>query len=387
MGLIIGLGSRPRPMRYALLVTALLTSIGCGRSVVLGQETWELSRAPTLSIGVADGPGPTTFHDIRGVATPEPGMVAVADGGSKEIRIFSSAGGYLRSFGREGDGPEEFRRIAWIDMCGGQAIVAYDAHRFRVTKWTVDGELLDEFSVESPARDMPPYSVACGASGDFVVMAWPSAVGVTRDPGPYRPPVEIGIADQQGRQETYVGTFPGPERIRTEQNDRPHPFGKSTFIGIGSAGVYVGTADSFAVHLIDSSGRTKTFGRDGPVSPLTRHERELWIDSYLVRAPEEQRLSLKRQFMAHQWVPDIPPAYGDLRVDRLGYVWVSAYHFGDMGENGMVEWSVFGPEGASVATVLIPSTFRPSEIGRDYLLGVSEDDLGVQRVHRYGLTR
>lgn len=292
---------RLRPVRDALFIGGLVLALGCGRSTLVGQETWSLSGEPTVVIGVAQGPGPSTFHDIRGVVRAGPDVIVVADGGSKQIRVFSSAGEFLRSFGRDGDGPREFRAIAWLELCGGTAIVAYDSRRHRVTKWGTDGTLLSEFGVESPAGDLPPYQVRCGTSGDFVVMAWPRVVGVSRDRGPYRPSVSIGVADQRGRLNRLVGEFPGPERLRTERNDRPHPFGKLTHVGIGPAGVYVGTADSFAVQLVDSIGRVRTFGTGRPVLPLTPQLREDWIDTYLARAPEGQRPSLKRSLLDSEW--------------------------------------------------------------------------------------
>lgn len=376
--------------RLAIAAVGLIASWAVGPAEATGQTRWRLSADPTLVIGSTDGPRPETFHVIRGAVTAPNGMIVVADGGSKELRVFSGAGWFVRSFGRRGDGPREFRDIGWIDMCGGPAVVAYDAIRHRITKWDTEGSLLDEFSVEGPGGDLPPYGVDCGRSGTFVVLGWPEEVRMPLPPGPYRPNVLIGIADERGRHQRLIGEFPGAERLRTEHNDLPHPFGTSTTVRMGVGGVYVGTADSFAIDLIAASGERRTFGGGHAATPLSRQMRERWVDAYLTAAPPEQRPSLRRSLLHSEyseWIPAVAPAYAGFRIDRLGFVWVSPYVIGDPGSGASVEWSVFDPGGELVATVMVPGDFQPTEIGGGYVLGVSTDAMGIERVERYTLIR
>lgn len=208
--------------------------------------------------------------------------------------------------------------------------------------------------------------------------------------GPYRPDVLVGVADERGRRQRLIGEFPGAERLRTENHDRPHPFGKSTTVRMGAGGVYVGTADSFAIDLITASGERRTFGRGHAATPLSRQMREQWVDAYLRAAPPELRPSLRRSLLHSEyseWIPDVAPAYTGFQIDRLGFVWVSPHVIGDPGSGASTEWSVFDPGGELVATVIVPGDFQPTEIGGDYLLGVSTDAMGVERVERHTLIR
>ena len=50
-------------------------------------------------------------------------------------------------------------------------------------------------------------------------------------------------------------------------------------------------------------------------------------------------------------------------------------------------WNVFDPEGVLVARVELPENFNPTEIGPDYVLGVGWDDLNIEYVRLYALTR
>jgi hypothetical protein len=341
-----------------------------------------------MVIGVVDGPPEETFHKIRGAVAADNGMVVVADGGSAELRVYSAEGDFVRSFGRIGDGPREFRMLSWIDMCGGPVIVAYDRFRRRITKWDTEGVLQDEFLVEGVAADLPPYRVRCGPSGSFVVMGWSHPRDADGE-GPYRPIVPIGLADERGRPVRVLGDFPTDERLRTGAQDGPYFFGRRTSIAMGPAGVYVGTADSFSVELIDSKGAQTTFGLDRPLQPMSDASREQWIDWYLdeKQTPDSRRASFKRTMLQSEWVPHVPPAYGEVLVDNVGFVWVEPYVIGKPVVDTRVEWTVFDSQGTLVATAMLPGGFRPTEIGTDYLLGVGEDEFGIERVYRYTLAR
>jgi hypothetical protein len=327
------------------------------------------------------------FDDIRGVVSTPGGLIVVADGGSAELRVFSDAGRFVRAFGGRGDGPREFRDIAWIDMCWGTTVVAYDGLRYRITKWGPDGSLEEEISVVGPGRDLPPYAVSCGSSGMYVVVGWPDVMGIAHRPGPYRPLVAVGIADQRGRVARLIGEFPGTERLRTATNDRPHPFGKPTIIRMHESRVYVGTADSFAIQVIRPDQDSYTIGSRESVPPLSPRMRERWVDAYVMRAPREQRELVRTGVIASEWLPATAPAYSDFLVDRLGFVWISPFVVEEPGSATPVEWWVYAADGTGAARILIPSDFRPTEIGPEYVLGVGTDALGVERVRRYDLAR
>jgi hypothetical protein len=48
---------------------------------------------------------------------------------------------------------------------------------------------------------------------------------------------------------------------------------------------------------------------------------------------------------------------------------------------------VFDPSGKLLGAVAMPPGFAPSEIGRDYVLGVWKDDVGLEHVRRYGMEK
>jgi hypothetical protein len=55
------------------------------------------------------------------------------------------------------------------------------------------------------------------------------------------------------------------------------------------------------------------------------------------------------------------------------------------GNDGKTAYDVFGPDGRWRGRALAEQRVRPLEIGETYLLGLREDELGVQYLELYGL--
>jgi hypothetical protein len=50
-----------------------------------------------------------------------------------------------------------------------------------------------------------------------------------------------------------------------------------------------------------------------------------------------------------------------------------------------VAWSVFDRNGSWITDVNLPTGFEVYEIGRDWILGAAQDELGVERIVVLGL--
>lgn len=72
--------------------------------------------AVVTTIGAADSPAVEVFEYIADVALDAAGDLYVLDGFAHEVRRFGLDGTFRRRFGREGDGPIEFRNPVAIDV-------------------------------------------------------------------------------------------------------------------------------------------------------------------------------------------------------------------------------------------------------------------------------
>lgn len=78
------------------------------------------------------------------VADPETGRIYVADGTSERVVVFEADGTFARTIGRAGSGPGEFRSATALALDESGVLAVWDARRGVISRWSPDGELLDE---------------------------------------------------------------------------------------------------------------------------------------------------------------------------------------------------------------------------------------------------
>lgn len=76
-------------------------------SVWTDHDRWRL--VEDLRIGAAEGRRPDVFGSVPDLTVDDAGRIWVIDGHGAILRVFDSAGRFVRSVGREGEGPGEFR--------------------------------------------------------------------------------------------------------------------------------------------------------------------------------------------------------------------------------------------------------------------------------------
>ena len=143
-------------------------------------------------------------------------------------------------------------------------------------------------------------------------------------------------------------------------------------VAIGDQAVYeikVFAADGCLVRIIR---------RDGDPEKPTRADLNAYWERRFANQSDDARANSLREAKDVGLV-DAYPAFSRILSDRVGHLWIQ--------ERGSSVWTVFDPEGRVLGLVQVPSGFRVFEIGEDYLLGMSRDDLGVEYVQLWSLSR
>ena len=118
-----------------------------GRIVVSNPDSppTDAGATPTLvevlRIGSLDG-SCDAFGEVTSIAVDGDGRIYVADRQASEIRVFSPRGECVRTFGRSGEGPGEFRWLAGITWQPPGYLWAIDAIRDRFTVFDSLGTVL-----------------------------------------------------------------------------------------------------------------------------------------------------------------------------------------------------------------------------------------------------
>ena len=357
----------------------------------------EVAEEPTLSLGALDGPEEFLFGRIASVARDDEGNLVVADNGAGEIRIFGTGGGHLRSFGGRGEGPGEFQALVGAWPSTGGRIVAADRQLGRITQFDATGALtgtatlsgVGEMSILTPIGLAGPEIflsqiriLAMPSGVESPVQALEEAFDADMGPPEYflRYRLDGALVDtltqlpglKMSTSTSGSGSEMAIELLRIPFSPEPSATGSEHGVAVTGGGEY-------EVSFFDQAGALSRIARLAE-APTIRTEEHL--EAYVRGSGNpfaQDEASIRGMIAMYQDLPmpESLPAYTDLRFADTGELWARRYS-----QRGatMLRWDVFGADGGYLGRVAIPVSFRIEEVSRGQLVGVSRDELDVQRV-------
>jgi hypothetical protein len=164
------------------------------------------------------------------------------------------------------------------------------------------------------------------------------------------------------------------------------PMARTTAIVAYRDRILVGDTEHSEIRILSPDGEPHLFVR-------WHHEPRAITDADIAAAradaledesSESDRTEVERMF-ARLELPPAMPAFGALRVDTAGNLWIMDYR--TEWDEGDISWSVFDPDGSMIARLSMPGGFLPTQIGDDFVLGITRDELDVEHGRLYGLHR
>jgi len=359
---------------------------------VLDERTpWRIGESPLLSIGVADGDAAYLFTAVRGGTVLPDGTIAVADAASYNVRLFDSRGTHLRTIGRQGDGPGEFSGgVGGVTQIEGDLLAVVSGGRM-ISVFETTGEFIRSFRPPREEGHVFAGGTHGGILGNGSSVIW-SGESPWQRPirGSWRRPERVDLIDPNGEYVRTIDTFPGIETWVDQLagggfRQQGVPFSRSAHVSAVGDRIAVAVSDAYSIRIFDESGDLMQFVRLRRALRPTADYLDRWMDS-LLEPFEGARRSQARATFAAMPTPDHVPEMDAVLLSRDGYLWVREYRMRWEQDEPAV-WHVFDPGGALQARLTTPANFRVLEIGRDYLLGVATDDMGIERVRLHRLER
>lgn len=352
-----------------------------------GGADWTVEPSPYLTIGTSGGPPEYQFYRVQGAVRLGDGRIAVADGGSGEIRFFDASGRFLKSTGGEGDAPGEYRQIAALGALPGDSLWVYDFGLRRFTLLGHDGDV--SRTVQVVANLSAVNAVGLISDGSFVLQElWGSAVQHGGRGGLTREPAAVVRLSADGTTIDTVGVFPGREVFVGSEDGRAVMstplFARSTMVIASAGDVMVGNREKFEIDVYTPLGNLMRSVRVSGVDlSISRDAVARLIEDALAEVPTERR-AMQRTHMESMDLPPSRPAHGRLLVDTEGHLWVAEY---TRYPTPSVRWSVFDQAGRWLGLVTVPPRFQLYQVGADLIIGVSRDELGVEYVTTHRLLK
>jgi len=339
-------------------------------------QGWSVAPEPSLTIGVLEGPEEYQLFRARSAVRLEDGRIVVANGGSSELRFYDASGAFLTSVGREGEGPEEFGTfMGEIWRADGDSLVIYDyTNGMRLSVFDRNGTFGRAFRLDAPSTSIPLAddliwgNTVVSRSGIYA--GGDQAEGLRRDSALYC------THDLEGTVLDTLGRFPGSEMYVQSMGEggavaTSRPYGRQPRSAATVDYWYTGSGDRYEIRGYGRSGMLERLIRRNVANrPVTQEQ----LDDLRLQARGAQRdIS----------VPETMPAHGPMLGDAEGDLWVQEYRIGDEPEH----WAVFDPGGRFLGIVELPVPGRVTEIGSDYVLGIWTDEMDVEQVRLYALTK
>lgn len=362
----------------------------------LSGSVWdgEATLVPEVSIGELDGPDEYLLGSIWSIAVDDDRNVYAFDAQAQHVRVFDSAGVYVKTLGRRGEGPGEFTRAETIALLPDGRLVVRAPGNMRLEVFGPgDGET-EQWAYNSGGlySASPLYTDVNGRTllhtrdpsrdgfAMHLIVFGPDGARVDTLPEPastYEPPTLT--AERQGTT-TLVVPF-SPELLWTV-----HPSGH--FV--------TGIPSEYRIDVERDDGVLRI---ERSADPPPVHDDE--------RAFHRERVVRRMRNRVPDWtwngppIPNRKPFYQELLAGRDGRIWVRLETEGYPVDNedpdtedpdsmpviweAPIRYDVFEPDGTYLGVVVPPagfSRFKPVFDG-DHVWAVTRDELGIERVVRF----
>jgi len=371
---------------------------------------WTVGAEPLASIGTAEATADFQLHGVEDATRLADGRIVVANGGSMELLVFDATGQYRTAWGGEGEGPGEFRDMNRVRPWATDSLIADDPEQGRISAFDLEGS--HGWTVSLRGRSETTGIVASGVqairgmmglamSPDVVIGILPDRTLFTRDAqfwrtsGFWRQDHAYALRTVDGDTRASLGKHPGPQTFSggsyTQGNmtyfvPLRHPFGQTTYTTVWGDLAVIGRTEAYELKAYRSDGSlARIVRRDYEPRTPTQAEQDARLRRHVATLSAERRATLA------EMAPNVPlvdafPAFAGAVGDALGHLWIAEFERPGEEYDGML-WTVFDREGRVLGLVDTPEGLTIFEIGADYILAKVTDDLDIEYVRLWALTR
>ncbi len=325
-----------------------------------------------LRIGSVDVEGPSLFGSIADYDVDAMGRIYVLDRQNRDLRVFDPAGNHIRTIGREGGGPGEFRDPIGVAIDrGSQSLVVVDVGNGRYARFDTAGAYLG-----ATPRPLGGYSVPAQVAFDSEGRFYEGALAQFGDDfgaALFRFDATLARPD----------TFRIPEReteqfeLVTEESRMtvPIPFAPRLLWALDERGRYwTGITDRmrFIEHQLDGD-TLRVVEREFEPLRATEAEKERATENLSWFTRQGGHIDPSR-------IPDHLPAFRRIAASPDGHLWVLLTNRAD--EPGY-RFDVYDPGGRYLGEVQTDAAWYPRPLFRGgFVYGTTSDSLGVTYVVR-----
>lgn len=363
---------------------------GVTRVMSEGPTAWAAGQPATLVEEIRfqgeDGT-PSELGEPRDIAVDALGRIYVVEGKPAAIKVFSPDGQFIRTIGRDGEGPGEFR-VGFIAIRGEHLVIqdprisrisVFDTSGAFVRSWKStccywnriqidDANLIYVPSMSNTKPDNPPRGTP--------YVRW-TLDGVAKD--------TVWIPWQKPEKLWSLTVTEGGKMKMSMSTTVPFMAGMTSALHPQGGVVYGLTSRYEIVRSGTGADSLLVFGRDWSPDPVSDDRRSGEYESRIKSVGKDIDRATVRNAFRLEDIPSTLPAYETLQVDPTGRVWARRYAVSD---TTRTDYDLFDPKGAylgPVGTSLHLATWGAQAWTATGVVTVIEDQEGRPTVVRLKL--
>lgn len=363
-----------------------------------------------VSIGVSDGAEEYMLGEVADIALGRDGSVYVLDRQVPGVRHYDASGRFLRTIGRSGSGPGEFRAMSGIATMGDGRLLLWDTGNWRLNVYAANGDFLTQWVTPSGSSGSSTAgfsrAVLVDTAGRIVtrktivdardIMNRPTVWIRYRNDGRVLDTLHAPAA----RETPPLSATSGRAAVRMGV-----PFAPQRFFSMSPLGYLVaGLPDRYAFEIHQPGRAVLSVRRDVQPATVSRAE----------RSREQRRVEDRMHQTDPTWswngpaIPETKPLYEGLEVGLDGRIWVAlvkevsprvgSMRSGGVGMPGATPpaprsseadqprpalYDVFEPDGRYLGQVGVPPKVSSVVRRGDQIWAVAYDADDVPRIKRY----
>ncbi len=364
-----------------------------------------------MSIGIADGAEEYMLGEVADIALGRDGSIYVFDRQVPIVRQYDGNGRFIRTIGRSGAGPGEYRSTSGIATMRDGRLLLWDTGNWRINVYGTSGEALTQWLTPSGSSgsSIATYSRALLVDTSGLVITRRTII----TPRDYRNRPTVWLRYRADG--TLVDTLRAPATSRevatltasagNSTASTELPFAPKRLVAMGPFGYFVaGYPDRYAFEIHEPEKPVVSVRRDVKAAPVSRAEQ---ADAR--RRVEE---SMRRTDPSWSWngpdIPDVKPLYSDIQLGLDGRIWIaivpevtprvgttsSSFGVGNPGVRRPPAqanrepprpalYDVFEPDGQYLGQVQVPAGVSSVLRRGNQVWGVAFDADDVPRIKRY----
>jgi len=373
--------------RTALRLTWLLcVSAPAGLRAQANIPQWRVDTVPMRELGSMSTPS-VELGTIVGIVLLRDGALAVADQGAQTIHLWSPDGRQLRSVGRRGSGPGEFRSLSALAAAGDTLIALENPPGVAQLQRFVAGGYVDGFLLQAEDSRGQLSAAARFRNGALLVqpggfsVATPPPLGTLR-----RDSTTLGVfTTTTPRRVRWLGQFPSVTWMAFELPGEPGrvTMGVQTLapaLVMATSGelAWIGDSETGLVRLVSASGDSvRTLSLPTRRRPFDEKALErARLTELDAAASDFGKARVQEKYRARSRL-EAAPHFSRFVPGDQGSMWIQLFE-ADPGRPS--EWLVIDATGRLLAQVGLPAGFKLWSVTRDAVAGVHTSEDGDESV-------